>query len=123
MYEHASEPLISRRDFTMRMLRHGAGALALLGGSLMIGIVGYAALDNMKPVDAFLNASMILGGMGPVDPLTNNTAKIFAGVYALYSGAVFLVAVGVVFAPVLHRIFHKLHLESGQPGPSGSVEG
>ena len=94
MYEHVSEPLISRHDFTLRMLRHGAGALALLGGSLVIGIVGHAVLDNLDPVDAFLNAAMILGGMGPVDPLRNDAAKVFAGIYALYSGAVFLVAVG-----------------------------
>lgn len=110
-YEHASQPLISRRDFTLRVLRHATVAVALLVGSLAIGIVGYAALDHLSWVDAFVNASMILGGMGPVDPMTNDAAKLFAGTYALYSGVVFLLSVGVVFAPVLHRILHKLNLQ------------
>lgn len=110
MYENVNEPLISRRAFGLRMVRHGAVAIALLAGSLVIGMVGYAVLAEMRPVDAFVNAAMILGGMGPVDPLTNDAAKLFAGVYAIYSGVVFLVAVGAIFAPALHRVLHKLHL-------------
>src|SRR3954464_9393363 len=102
MYEHASEPLIPRRDFVVRVLLHAGGAVVLLGGSLVIGIVGYAYFDHLRWIDAFGNASMILGGMGPVDPLTNDAAKLFAGVYALYAGVVFLVAVGTIFAPILH---------------------
>jgi hypothetical protein len=115
VYEHVSEPLLPRRLFILRFLRHAAAATLLLVGSLAIGMVGYAVLDGLSLVDAFLNASMILGGMGPVDPLRNDASKLFAGLYALYSGVVFLVAVGVVFAPVLHRILHRLHLQT----PSG----
>ena len=120
MYENVNQPLISRRAFARRMARHGAGAIALLGGSLLIGVVGYWWLDNLPPVDAFLNAAMILGGMGPIDSLHTDAAKVFAGVYALYSGVVFLISVGVVFAPALHSILHKLHVD--QPAPTSAVE-
>jgi hypothetical protein len=80
--------------------------------ALVIGVVGYMALADLSPVDAFLNASMILGGMGPVDPLNSDAAKIFAGLYALFSGIVFLVIAGVVLAPFLHRVLHRLHISS-----------
>lgn len=112
MYERASEPLLPRRAFTLRVLRHAGLAALLLIGSLGVGVLGYAALDHLSWIDAFVNASMILGGMGPVDPMTNDAAKFFAGVYALYSGVVFLISVGVIFAPVLHRLLHKLHLQA-----------
>ena len=112
MYEHASEPLLPRRAFTLRVLRHAALASLLLAGSLGVGVLGYAFLDHLPWIDAFVNASMILGGMGPVDPMTNDAAKFFAGVYALYSGVIFLISVGVIFAPVLHRLLHKLHLQA-----------
>lgn len=112
MYEHASEPLLPRRAFIMRVLRHAGLAALLLVGSLGVGVLGYAVLGNLSWVDAFLNASMILGGMGPVDVLKTDAAKVFAGIYALYSGVVFLLSVGVVFAPVLHRVLHKLHLQA-----------
>jgi hypothetical protein len=120
MYEHASEPLLPRPAFVRRVIRHAGGAAALLLGSLLAGMLGYAVLDGLNPVDAFLNAAMILGGMGPVDPLRDNAAKVFAGIYALYSGVVFLVAVGVVFAPLLHRLLHRLHLQAITPAdPTG----
>jgi hypothetical protein len=122
VYESINEPLLSRRLFVRRMVRHGAAAIALLGGSLLLGVIGYWWLDDLPPVDAFLNAAMILGGMGPVDPLTNDAAKLFAGVYALYAGVVFLVSVGVIFAPALHRVLHKLHLGDDKSGPSGTGE-
>lgn len=112
MYEKLDAPLISRRAFAARLIRHGAGALLVLLGSLAIGIAGYSALGNLGLVDAFLNAAMILGGMGPVDQLPNDGAKIFAGVYALYSGVVFLLTAGIVLAPILHRVMHYLHLEA-----------
>ncbi len=112
MYEHSSEPLLPRREFTLRVLRHAALAALLLAGSLGVGVLGYAYLDHLPWIDAFVNASMILGGMGPVDPMTNDAAKFFAGVYALYSGVIFLISVGVIFAPVLHRVLHKLHLQA-----------
>lgn len=84
----------------------------MLGGSLVLGVLGYMVLGHLDMVDAFLNAAMILGGMGPVDPLPDDAAKIFAGLYALYAGIVFLVVAGVVLAPILHRVLHYLHLEA-----------
>ena len=120
MYEHSSEPLLPRRDFLVRVLRHAGLAALLLGGSLGIGVIGYAFLDHLAWIDAFVNASMILGGMGPVDPMTNDAAKFFAGVYALYAGVVFLISVGVIFAPVLHRILHKLHLQPASDAGSAA---
>lgn len=112
VYERHNEPLLSRRAFAIRLARHSLLGLALLAVSLAIGIVGYIFLGRLQPIDAFMNAAMILGGMGPVDPLPDAIAKLFAGVYALYSGIVFLVVVGVVFAPVLHRLLHHLHLDT-----------
>ena len=111
VYEDFDEPLITRAKFYFRLLRHLAIAVVILGGSLAIGIVGYGVFAHLDVVDAFLNAAMILGGMGPVDPLPDNPAKIFAGVYALYSGIVFLVVAGLVVAPIVHRALHYLHLE------------
>jgi hypothetical protein len=122
MFEHVTEPLLPRRAFLVRLLRHAGGAGLVLGGSLLVGILGYRLLDDLSWIDAFLNASMILGGMGPVDPLKNDAAKLFAGVYALYSGVVFLVAVGIVFAPLLHRVLHKLHVQTPDPDPDGSED-
>lgn len=102
------------------MGRHSAFAIALLGGSLLIGMAGYMGLAHLRLVDAFLNAAMILGGMGPVDVLSDDAAKLFAGVYALYSGVIFLVVVGVVFAPLLHRVLHRLHLDETDEADSAS---
>jgi hypothetical protein len=79
--------------------------------SLAAGIAGYHAFAHMSWVDSFLNASMILGGMGPVGELTDSPAKIFAGCYALYSGIILIVVAGIMIAPVAHRILHKLHAE------------
>jgi hypothetical protein len=116
VYEHHDQPLLTRRAFLVRMLRHSILSVVLLAGSLVLGIVGYMALAHLRFVDAFLNAAMILGGMGPVDLLLDDGAKIFAGLYALYSGIVFLVVVGVVFAPIFHRIIHRLHLDATGKG-------
>ena len=111
MYENVRQPLLPRREFLRRIARHILLSAVVIVGSLTVGIVGYMALAHMHFVDAFLNASMILGGMGPVDPLDNTAAKVFAGLYALYSGVVFLISVGVIAAPVLHRILHKLQID------------
>ncbi len=118
MYENIHEPLLPRREFIGRMARHLVFAGAVIVASLAVGIAGYMVFAHLNFIDAFLNASMILGGMGPVDPLDNNAAKIFAGLYALYSGVVFLIAVGVIAAPVLHRILHKLHVEPSDTSSS-----
>ncbi|MEI6243653.1 MAG: hypothetical protein WCQ64_01290 [Acidobacteriota bacterium] len=94
----------------MRMLQHVGIASAVLVGSLLIGIVGYHALAHMRWVDSFLNAAMILGGMGPVGDLPTDTAKIFAGCYALYAGVVFIAVAGIMIAPVAHRVLHRMHI-------------
>ena len=86
-------------------------AAALLGLSLAIGMFGYHWLAPMGWVDAFMNASMLLGGMGPVDPLDNDPAKLFAGAYALYCGVVFIATAGLVLAPVGTHILHRFHLD------------
>ena len=114
MYERRTEPLISRAAFLRRVALHAGAALALVGVSLLAGMVGYHVLEGLSWLDSFVNASMLLGGMGPVATLQTNGGKLFAGLYALYSGMVFLIAVGVVFAPVLHRFLHHFHLEADE---------
>lgn len=109
MYESRNHPLLSRRHFALRMARHGALAFALLALSLLGGMAGYSGFEHLGWTDAFLNASMILGGMGPVDMPRTEAGKLFAGSYALYSGLVFLVAAGLVIAPVAHRLLHRFH--------------
>ena len=83
----------------------------MLGVSLALGMMGYEHFENLPWRDAFLNAAMLLGGMGPVDPPKTDGGKVFAGLYALYAGLVFLVTAGLVFAPVLHRVLHRFHWE------------
>ena len=114
MYERRSDPIASRAQFTARMLRHLAAALAFVAVSLFIGIAGYHYLEQMPWLDAFLDASMILGGMGPVRPPETSAGKLFAGLYALYSGLVVLVAAGILLAPIAHRILHRIHLRTAE---------
>lgn len=111
MYEHHNEPLLSRWDFLRRMASHGGFALVLVLISLGLGMLGYHLLEGLSWLDALLNASMLLGGMGPVNALQTDGGKLFASFYALYSGLIFLVIAGVLLAPVLHRILHHFHLE------------
>ena len=111
MYERPNQPLISRKAFIRRMLTHTSLALGLVIVSLGAGILGYHFLENLPWIDALLNASMILGGMGPVNALTTDAGKIFASLYALFSGMVFLVVAGLLVAPVAHRILHRMHLD------------
>lgn len=109
MFEHSSQPLLSRHDFVKRVLLFAALAIGVLVVSLMIGVVGYHASEGLSWTDSLLNASMILGGMGPVNELKTETGKIFASFYALFSGIVFLLAMGIFLAPALHRLLHRLH--------------
>ena len=111
MYEHRTHPLLSRADFTKRVARHAMLALFVLALSLGIGVVGYHYLGKLKWLDALLNASMILGGMGPVDPLCRPMAKLFASCYALFSGLVFIGVASVLVAPFAHRLLHRFHLD------------
>jgi hypothetical protein len=110
VYEHRKQRLLTVREFVMRMLQHFGIASVVILGSLVIGIVGYHQLAHMRWVDSFLNAAMILGGMGPVSELPTDTSKIFAGCYALYSGVVFIAVAGIMIAPVAHRVLHRLHV-------------
>ncbi len=119
MFEHRSEPLLSRDKFFRRLTRHGYIAVLIVLGSLSIGIVGYHEFEGLPWIDAAVNAAMILGGMGQVNELHTITGKLFASFYALFSGLVFLVTVGVFFAPIVHRFLHRFHLELGSPNLRG----
>lgn len=110
MYEHHKQPLAKRSIFAKRLALNGLIGAALLSLSLALGMAGYHFLEDLPWIDALLNASMILGGMGPVNPLQTNTGKLFASFYALYSGVVLLAAVGILAAPILHRFMHRFHL-------------
>jgi hypothetical protein len=112
MFEHRKEPLLSRRGFLRRMLGSFCVALMIAGGSLAGGSVGYHLFGELDWIDSFLNASMILGGMGPVDPMRTVAGKLFAAFYALYSGIAFLSMMAVITAPVAHRFIHQFHLAS-----------
>ena len=113
MYEHRRQGLLSRPAFAARLARHGAGALLVILGSLAVGTVGFHLLSRQPWLDAFLNSAMLLGGMGPVGDLGPAAGKIFASAYALYAGLVFLIVAGLLFAPVLHRMLHRFHLDPG----------
>ena len=109
MYESRAEALLPRARFIVRLARHAAFAAALVAASLGIGMSGYVYFEGLSWLDAFVDASMLLGGMGPVHTPETAGGKLFAGSYALYCGLVFLVTVGVLLAPVLHRALHKFH--------------
>ncbi len=112
MFEHHKQPLLSRPDFFKRVVRYAAGACLLVAVSWLIGILGYRLLEGLPWIDSILNAAMILGGMGPVDQLHTTEGKLFASFYALFSGIVFLVSVGVLLAPIIHRLMHQFHLQN-----------
>jgi len=110
MYEYHKQPLASRKVFAQRLTRNGLIGLLLLVFSLGIGMIGYHFFENLSWIDSLLNASMILGGMGPVNPLQTDAGKIFASFYALYSGVILLASVGILIAPIFHRFLHRFHL-------------
>ncbi len=114
MYEHRKQPLASPRVFAQRLLRNGLIGLAMILVALAIGVLGYHLLEGLSWIDALLNASMILGGMGPVDALHTTAGKLFASFYALFSGVIFIASMGVLAAPIFHRFMHHFHLEVGQ---------
>jgi hypothetical protein len=111
MYEHRRQPLLSRAKFTKRVIRHFILALLVLAAGLGIGVLGYHCLGELNWIDSLLNASMILGGMGPVEPLHSSAAKIFASCYALFSGLAFIGIASVIIAPFAHRILHRFNLD------------
>ena len=111
MFERRQEKLLPRSAYYRRLARHALISLAFIFGSLLIGVLGYRHFEGMTWVDAFVNACMILGGMGPVGELHTDSGKLFAGIYALYSGLGVIIALGFLFAPMFHRFLHRFHLE------------
>ena len=110
-FESKRDALLPRPEYARRVARNFAAAAALVGVSLLGGMLGYHLTEGMGWVDAFANAAMILSGMGPLEPLKTTGGKLFAGAYALYSGLVLVMASGVALAPIVHRMFHRFHLE------------
>jgi len=111
MFEHRKQPLLSAHEFLIRQLIYILVAIVIILGSLVIGMLGYHYFEGFTWIDALVNASMLLGGMGQVNELHTEAGKLFASFYALYSGIVFLVSVGVILAPLYHRFLHRFHLE------------
>jgi len=114
MYESRKAAPLPRVHFFRRLALHVAGAMGLLLGSLVLGMFGYGYFEGLAWRDAFLNSAMLLGGMGPVDAPQTDGGKLFAGLYALYAGLVFIVVAGLVFVPVLHRLLHKFHWDEDE---------
>lgn len=112
MYEHRSQPLLPKHLFIRRVAQHVLVALGVIFGSLFIGIAGYHLIEGLPWLDSLLNASMILGGMGPVNQLYTSGGKVFASFYSLFSGIVFLATAAILVAPVAHRFLHRLHLDA-----------
>jgi hypothetical protein len=120
LYEHRSQPLLPRHLFLRRLLIHLGVALSVLAVCLGIGILGYRFIEHLTWIDSVLNASMILGGMGQISPITTDAGKIFASAYALFSGGVFLAVASILIAPIAHRLLHRLHLdEEDDSSPGG----
>jgi hypothetical protein len=111
-FEHRAQPVIPPHQFFIRLAHSGIIAIVLIAVSLAVGMVGYHAFEGLSWMDAFLNSSMLLGGMGPVNLPITFSGKLFAGLYALYCGLAVIVVAGVILAPVAHRILHTFHLES-----------
>jgi hypothetical protein len=116
LYEDRNEPLASRQVFFWRVVGHFAVASVIVVVSLAAGMWGYEHYEHLAWRDAFLNASMLLGGEGPVDMPRTPAGKLFAGIYALYAGVVFVVAVGIILAPTVHRLLHRFHLDQDADG-------
>jgi hypothetical protein len=108
---------LSRRAFALRLGGSFCAASVLVGVSLLGGMLGYRFLEGLSWIDAFANAAMLLSGMGPLDPPKMWGGKLFAGLYALYSGLAVILAAGILFAPIVHRMLHRFHLED-EPGGS-----
>ena len=111
MFEHHKAPLASQAEFTWRVVRYSLITAGIILFSLGIGMLGYHYYESLSWIDSLLNASMILGGMGQVNPLRTNAGKVFASFYALYSGIILLASVGILATPIFHRFMHRFHLE------------
>jgi hypothetical protein len=117
MYEHRTAPLLPWPAFLRRLVRHGGYAGALVAGSMLAGTAGFIGFAHQEPIDALLNTAMLLGGMGPVGEIRTTGGKLFAAAYALYAGLVFLGTGAILFAPMLHRMLHRLHLQDRAGSP------
>ena len=109
--EHKGQPLLKRGVFARRLAWSFGTASVFIGLSLLVGMMGYHFLEGLDWIDAFVNAAMILSGMGPLDPPRTWGGKLFAGLYALYSGLAVILAAGILFTPIVHRMLHQFHLE------------
>ena len=116
IYEHRGQPPLSRGQFARRIARHVGAAALLVAASIAAGTAGYHWLGEVAWIDAFLNACMLLGGMGPIGELRTNAGKLFASLFALYAGLVFLVCGAVLLTPILHRVLHKFHWDADREG-------
>lgn len=111
MFEKRRESLVPTHVFAGRLVNFMLFSLLVMSFALCLGVLGYHYFAKLNWIDAVLNASMILSGMGPVDPLPDDAAKLFASMYALFSGVVFISTAGIILAPLFHRILHKFHIE------------
>jgi hypothetical protein len=111
MFEKKRESLVPTHVFAVRLLNFLLFSLLVMSFALCLGVLGYHHFGKLDWIDALLNASMILGGMGPVDPLPDDAAKLFASIYALFSGVVFISTAGILLAPLFHRVLHRFHIE------------
>ena len=109
MYESKPEAPLARALFRRRLIIHVSLALGLIAVSLAIGMTGYCVFEHLGLLDGFLNSAMLLGGMGPVNAPVTPAGKLFAGLFALYAGLVFIVTAGLLFAPLVHRLMHRFH--------------
>jgi hypothetical protein len=112
IFENGRQPVITRRRFIRRMFIAISLWLALTVIGLLIGIAGYAKFAGMSIVDAYVNAAMILSGMGPIGELKTTAGKLFAGTYAIFSGLIIVIATGFILAPIFHRVLHRFHVET-----------
>jgi hypothetical protein len=111
VFEHRLSPLLPLPEFRARLAKMSALGFSLIALSLAIGIAGYHYIAGQSWPDSYLNAAMILSGMGPIGDLKSTAAKVFAGTYALYSGLALILIAGIILAPIVHRFLHKFHLE------------
>jgi hypothetical protein len=121
-WEHVRQRPITMAQFVRRLLTQMGRSSLIILVSLVIGMAGYSSFEHLAWRDSFLNAAMLLGGMGPVNAPVTNGGKVFAGLYALYAGLVFLVVAGMLLAPVIHTIAHRMHWEGEAPGGDASVD-
>ena len=112
--ERKHEDVLPRNKFLRRQVRYGAASMGVIAVSLGVGVLGYHGIEGLAWIDALLNASFILTGMGPVDPVRTTAGKLFASGYAIFSGVAFLTTVGILLTPAVHRFLHRFHVDEGR---------